>query len=422
MGAGVSLALPWLETLTGTSQAGAQAVKAAGASGLAVTTQTKAASSPRLVCVGNPYGMIPENFFPEQNGLKYKAPVLLEPMEAHRGSYTVWSNLDHGYSGGHRVADTFLTGVKTVDAAAMPEGNISIDQKAGEFVGADTRFSVLNLGVSGGCEMSWTRTGVNVPVVSRSRDVFSSLFVQDSKTAIKAMGERNKLHGSILDLVQENAKSLNKRLSRRDQEKFEEYLTSVEGVERQLEMNEHWRKEPKPIVNMKAPDTRGYAESLPVFYDLMVLALQTDSTRVITLETPETMSTSDLNLSNGYHGYSHHGKNPQKMRGLTVIENYQMQNLADFLGKLKTIETTGGGSLFDETMTLFGSGMGNGSSHSNKNLPIMLAGGGFNHKGHVKLPEQDGKRVPLCNLYVTMLQRFGLELDSFNTSNGVLEV
>ncbi len=183
-------------------------------------------------------------------------------------------------------------------------------------------------------------------------------------------------------------------------------------------MSEYWRNKSKPKVDMTEPVDGEYVESLPVFYDLMALALQTDSTRVITLEMPEGFNTRELSLRNSYHGYSHHGKSPDLLKGLTVIEKHQMENFSRFLDKLKTIEDPGRGRLFDHTMVLFGSGIGNGSSHSNKNLPVLLAGGGFQHKGHVVLPEKKRERIPLCNLYLTMLQRFGLEIDQFNAGTG----
>ena len=404
-GAGVTMALPFLEAM------------------LPGSLSAAASERPRrLVCVGNPYGMIPERFFPEAVGLDYPMPVLLQPMEKHRRDFTIFSNFDHGVSGGHRVVDTFLTGVKTSDAKAMPDGNISIDQRAAEFVGTQTRFPSLNLGVGGNCEMCWTRAGVNVPTIDSSREVFRRLFVDDSPQEKQARGHRNDLQGSILDAVNEHAKALNRKLGKSDQEKLDEYLTSVRGVEKRLEMSDHWLTEPKPQVRMKEPEDGSFVESLGTFYDLMTLALKTDSTRIATLEMPVGFNTQDLGLRNSYHGYSHHGKDPENLKVLTVIEKFQMTEFSRFLDQLKTTEMPGGGTLFDDTMVLFGSGMGNGSSHSNKDLPILLAGGGFRHKGHVALPAAKADRVPLSNLYVTMLQRFGLEVDTFGTSKSTFDL
>lgn len=404
--AGVSVALPFLEGLP-------SILKGAPAS-------LPPAPARRLVCVGNPYGMIPDRFFPKTSGKDYATSVLLRAMESHRQHFTVFSNFDHGFTGGHRVVDTFLTGVKTSEAKAMSDGNISIDQRAAEFVGTQTRFPVLNLGVGGSCEMSWLRSGVNAPVITQSREIFRQLFVEDAPKMKAELGRRHKLQGSILDVIGEHARSLNGTLGHRDREKLDEYFTSIRDLEKRLVMSEHWRGKPKPVVEQSEPRDGGFVESLPVYYDLMILALKTDSTRVITLEMPESFNTTELGLSTSYHGYSHHGQAPGLVEGLTIIEGFMVKEFSRFLGNLKATESPAGGTLLDETMVLFGSGMGNGSSHSNKNLPVMLAGGGFKHQGHLVLPEEGRKRVPLCNLYLTMLQKFGLTIDAFNASNSTI--
>lgn len=406
--AGVSLAVPMLECLEPLRRFSSLSAQSASPS-----------AAKRLVCIGNPYGMIPDRFFPSEAGRQYAMTPLLRALERHRNDFTIFSNFDHGVSGGHRAVDTFLTGVKTMDAHTMPEGNISLDQKAAEFVGTATRFPVLNLGVGGHCEMSWTRSSVNVPTINQSREVFRRLFVEDTAVMKKELGRKNKLQGSILDAINDQAHSLDRRLGKRDQDKLDEYLSSIRDVEKRLRMNEHWLHEPKPKVDREAPENGEFVESLPVFYDLMVLALQTDSTRVITLEMPEGFDTTELGLKNSYHGYSHHGKSPDLLEGLTVIEAFMVEAFSGFLDKLKSTDLGPGGTLFDNTQVLFGSGMGNGSSHSNKNLPIILAGGGYRHQGHIRLPEETRERIPLCNLYVTMLQRFGMETDIFNASSGV---
>ncbi len=374
----------------------------------------------RLVCIGNPYGLIPEDFFPKQAGRNYEMPRLLKPLESHRDDFTVFSNFDHGYSGGHRVVDTFLTGIKTIDAKSAIDGNISIDQLAAESVGAQTRFQSLNMGAGGSCEMCWTRSGVNVPVLTRSRDVFRLLFVDDPLAAKKQIGVKNQRRGSILDAIGQQARSLNRELSRPDQLKLDEYLTSIREVETKLEMSQYWVGKPKPDVQMREPGDGGFVESLGVFYELLALALQTDSTHVATLEIPEAFNTSNLGLQNSYHGYSHHGKAEKNLAGLRVIETFQTTEFGKFLDRLKQITLANGQPMFEKTILLFGSGMGNGSSHSNKNLPILVAGGGLPHAGHVVLPEEKNRRVPLSNLYVKLLQQFGIETDHFGASSGQL--
>ncbi len=411
---GVAVALPMLD-----SRPDQRAM-----AGCLPQTATEAQSSQqarRLVCIGNPYGMIPDDFFPHEIGFDYQTPLLLKPLEKHRRDFTLFSNLDHGYTGGHRIVDTFLTGIKTSDANAAPDGNISLDQRAAEFVGTQTRFPSLTLGVGGGCEMSWTRSGVNVPVIHSSRELFRMLFVDDSTSDKKSKALNNRRRSSILDSVNEQANSLSRQLGKQDQQKLDEYLTAVRDVEQKLAMSKHWIGKPKPNVEMREPADGGFVESLGVFYDLILLALQTDSTRVVSLEIPEGFNTTDLGLKNSYHGYSHHGKDEKNLAGLRVIEEFQTTQFSRFLDKLKSTQLASGQALFEKTMVLFGSGMGNGSSHSNKNLPILLAGGGFQHAGHLRLPSDKRERIPLSNLYVTMLQEFGIETDRFGNSSGTFD-
>ena len=407
-GAGVSLALPFLEALMPVGRVASKAF-----------SQVRSQVPKRLVCVGNPFGMIPERFFPKEAGANYTASPLLEPLSAHQKDFTIFSNFDHSLTGGHKAAHTFLSGIRSKDAKKMPNGNITIDQMAAEFVGVDTRYPSLNVGIDGDCGMCWTRTGVRVPPIGKPEQVFQALFVDIDEKDQHAI--ELKQYDSILDIVMGEAKSFEKKLGQRDKEKLDEYLTSVRAVEKNIEMSKEWLDVPKPQVDMEMPENGSFAENLPVMYDLIALALQTDSTRVATLEIGQGIRTAELGLKTNYHKYSHHGKLEELVEGLAVIEKYQMAQLGIFFDKLKAVESPDGGTLFDNTMVLFGSGLGNGSSHSNKNLPILLAGGGFKHGQHMVFPEEKGKRVPLSNLYVSMLQNFGLEIDQFGQSTGTLK-
>jgi hypothetical protein len=170
---------------------------------------------------------------------------------------------------------------------------------------------------------------------------------------------------------------------------------------------------------MAEPQNKDFVSDLPVMYDLIALALQTDSTRIATFEIGGDFEASAFNLKGGYHGLSHHGMRQESIDGLIVMERYQIEQFARFLAKLKSIED-GDGSLLEHSMVLFGSGMGNANSHTNNNLPVILAGGGFKHGEHKAYPAKGLGRQPLCNLYLTMLQRFGLDVDKFGTSSGTL--
>lgn len=406
--AGVCIVLPTLESLPRASAA-----------------EASPEAPRRIVCIGNEFGMYPERFWPKTVGADYELPMLLKPLEPHRDDLTVFSHLDHGLKGGHFTVHTFLTGVKAAEARGMSDGGISLDQRAAEFVGSKTRFPAMTIGsadgLHGGCQMSWTRTGTRVPPIPGPRELFRALFIDDSAVAKKQAADRIRLRASILDAVLGDARSLARRLNKTDSTKLDEYFSSVRDVEVKLALDEQWQKVPKPTTDIDEPVNMGLAQDLPRIYDLIALALQTDSTRVATLEIGGSFVARDIGINKGYHGLSHHGKLPANIDLLVQIELYQMQQFARFLDKLRSIrEPESDETLLDRTMVLFGSGMGNANSHTNHDLPIILAGGGFRHGQHKKYPKANGQRVPLCNLYVSLLQQFGVELDRFGTSTGTL--
>lgn len=405
--AGVSIALPALESLP----------QAFG--------EGERENPRRMVCIGNEFGMYPGDFWPEKHGADFELTKLLQPLESHRKHFTLFSHLDHGLKGGHFAVHTFLTGVKAAEAKAMPEGGISVDQRAAEFVGSRTRFPSLTIGsedgLHGGCMMSWTRTGTRIPPIPGPRELFRALFVENNLQAKRRAADRIELQGSILDAVLGDANSLKRRLNKSDGTKLEEYLAAVRDVEVKLDLDRHWQNIPKPTAMIDEPENEGLTRDLPKIYDLIALALQTDSTRVATLEIGGSFAASDLGIRKGYHGLSHHGQLPENLDLLVQIELYQMEQFARFLEKLRSIrEPNSDGSLLDSTMVLMGSGMGNANSHTNSDLPILLAGGGFKHGEHKQYPRESRRRVPLCNLYVSMLQRFGVETDQFSTGTSTL--
>jgi hypothetical protein len=318
---------------------------------------------------------------------------------------------------------SFLSGVRTSDAKGMPEGNITVDQRAAETLGGATRFPSLTLGsesgIHGGCLLSWTRSGTRVPPISTPRELFQKLFINEDAKSLAASMDRLDLKGSILDAVNGDAKSLQRQLGQRDKEKLDEYFTSVRDVEKQIELRRQWASVPKPDPKMQEPKNRDFVADLPVMYDLIALALQTDSTRIATLEIGGDFEAAAFGLNGGYHGLSHHGQRPEAIKGLIKMERYQVEQFARFLEKLKSIQD-GSGTLLDHSMVLFGSGMGNANAHTNSNLPIILAGGGFKHGEHKAFAAKGPGRQMLCNLYLSMLHRFGAEVEAFGTSTGTL--
>jgi hypothetical protein len=374
-----------------------------------------------MVCVGNMFGFYPPEFFPKQTGRGYELPELLQPLEPHREGLTVYSGLDHGVKGGHYAIHSFLSGVRTVDAKSMPEGNISIDQRAAETIGGATRFSSLTIGpedgTNDGCQMSWTRSGTRVPPIPGPRQLFQKLFINDTEQDRARAAKRFAVQGSILDAVNADAKSLNRFLAKRDQEKLDEYFTSLRDVEKQLSLTKQWSKVPKPEPPIPEPTNTNLVSDLPVLYDLIALALQTDSTRIATLEIGNGFEGAPIGIKKGYHALTHHGQVHDTIETLMKLERYQVEHFAKFLAKMKTIKD-GDRTLFDHTMIVFGSGMGNANAHTNTNLPVLLAGGGFKHGEHKAFPEKGLGRVPLCNLYLSLLHQFGVETERFGTSTG----
>ncbi len=397
-GAGLSLTLPFLESGTPRAFAAAPAERPR-----------------RILAIGNHLGFYPGAFFPEQAGMDYVSSPTLKNIGKHRKNFTVFSNLDHDATGGHGGVNAFLTGVRKQESAGFPEKNVSLDQIAAEHVGSASRFPSITAGIGEGTDMCWTRTGVRIPPVNSPARLFEALFVQSPKSERQVERERLTNRGSVLDALRESAKSLHGDLNPADRDKLDQYLTSVREVERRLQMSKEWLDKPKPESSIKAvaDEERMHIEEMPLFFDLLTLALQTDSTRVATFEIPIGFSTTDLDGVNfGYHGLSHHSKGENKLVELQLAEDYiftQVNRLFDGLQEAK---------IFDDTLVVMGSGMSDGSKHSNKDLPVLLAGGGFKHQGHLISPADKHKRVPLSNLWLSSLQWFGVNRDTFGKSNG----
>lgn len=402
-GAGVAIALPMLEAMAphGRAAESKKPVK-------------------RFVCLSNNYGIYRKAFFPsvDQPGADYDMPETLKPLERHRKDFTVFSNLDHGNTIGHQGVPVLLSGVRPHLASHYAEGNISVDQKIAEHEGAATRFSSMTVRVNESNFVSFTRTGVQVPAIDL-RGMYRALFLADSADKKATAAERLKRRRSILDVVLEKAKVVNKDLGVRDQRKFAEYLDAVRTLEKKIEQQQPWLDRPKPKTDRpEPPQGKGTEADLKAMVELIALAIQTDSTRAITLSSG--FVNGDFGLSGGYHGFSHHGERPDHIAALKKIENNKIRQMAHLIDLLKAQEDTlNGGTLLDHTTVLFGCGMATGP-HSTKNLPLLLAGGGFKNGEHKVYPDADSGRVPAANLLFSILQNHGLEIDRFGTSNGSL--
>ncbi|MDG2128556.1 MAG: DUF1552 domain-containing protein [Fuerstiella sp.] len=398
--AGISLTLPLLESLMPRN-----AVAGPGH-----------ASAKRMAIVTVPFGMVVDKFHPAVSGVGYEFPETLQSLRELRNDFTVFSNLDHDVRGGHAANHTLLSGVKSTERAEYPDGNVTVDQRAAELVGHNTRFPSLVFWKDG---MNFTRTGVRVPAIAKPSDAFELMFVDDSDERKKFNRASVESSGSILDAILEDARGLKRELGKTDQQKLEEYFSSIRETEKKLALAEDWIDKPKPRVadpEMKkvengSCDTKIGDNLVEVWLDLMFLALQTDSTRVVSMAV-ENGSWGLDGVTDSYHTLSHHGQRKDALSQLAIIERHLIANLGRFIGRLKSTIQPGGASLLDTTQVLFGSGLGSGSRHSNDNLPLILAGGGWKHGMHI-----DAQRgQPLCNLYLSMLQRMGTEQDRFNRS------
>jgi hypothetical protein len=400
---GVVLALPMLEAMTSRGQA-APAKKPVK----------------RFVCLTNNYGIYPQAFFPDpiQTGAKYDLPETLAPLEKHKADVTVFSNLDHGNTGGHQGVPVLLSGVKPINAPGFPEGNLSVDQKIAEWVGSEVRFPSLVLHVNEANLISFTRTGVQVPSMDL-KQLYKAMFIEEVAAKKATAKEQLQRHRSILDVVQDEADDFHKGLGKQDQRKFAEYLDSVRTLEKKVELQQPWVDRPKPKApSAEPPAGKGTAADLKAMVELIALAIQTDSTRAVTLASG--FANGDFGLSGSYHGFSHHGQREKEVAALKLIEKNQIAMMAHLIDLLKKQDDPiSGGTLFDHTAILFGCGMATGE-HSTKNLPLVLAGGGFKHGEHKVYPAEGAKRVPAANLLLSILRNHGLEVERFGTSTGTL--
>jgi hypothetical protein len=403
--AGVSLALPCLDAFATRARAG------------------DAQPRRRMVCICAPLGLHPAYFFPEKEGKDYELTPYLEVLREFRSEFTVVSGLAHaGMSPGfaHQASASFLTGVQGAGRPGF-QNAISLDQFAAEHIGGQTRFPSLALSGEG-AGLSWTRTGALVPASTSPSKVFARLFLDGKPEEVRAQVNRLADGRSILDDVRDQANTLRSDLGSDDRARLDEYITSVRDLEKRLARDEAWCKTPKPKVNVEPPkDIPNVADLLGrtrLLFDLTHLALQTDSTRLITIMLGGSTNVPPIpGVTLGHHDLSHHGKDPGKLGQLKVVEVETMKTLRALLAKLKESKEEGA-NLLDRTMVFLGSNLGDGSSHSVKNLPVLLAGGGFRHGKHLHFDPQNAP--PLCNLYTSMLQRLGIEADKFSTATGTL--
>jgi hypothetical protein len=384
----------------------------------------------RFLGICNNLGLIPEKFFPahDQGGRGYQLSPYLEHLGAHRDDFTVLSGVWHpDVDGGHPADNCFLTAAPHPGSGGF-RNTISLDQYAAEEIGHLTRFPSLTLGVNvqqGQRSLSWTGAGVLIPCEEKPSVVFQRLFLRGSPAEVEAQMRRLELGQSIMDAVADQTRSLQRNLGAQDREKLDQYFTGVRDLEQRLEKARDWEQKPKPVVNARPPldpsDPREYMEKVRLMYDMARMAFETDSTRLITLLLDSVNSPAleieGAEITEGYHNLSHHGKNKTKLTQLETIDREHMKLLDRLFADLKSRKEDGG-NLMDRTMVLYGSNLGNANTHVTTNLPVLFAGGGFKHGQHLAFDTE--RNYPLPNLFVSMLQRLGLEADKFASSTGTM--
>jgi len=436
-GLGTAVALPMLEAMVMPTKV------------LAADEVSPSVFPRRMAFIYVPNGANMADWTPQTLGKNFDLPLILQPLQDLRSDFQVLSGLAHvkarangDGAGDHARANaTFLTGRQArKTAGADIRAGISVDQVAAGKIGSATRFPSLELscdpgGQTGSCDsgyscayqfnIAWKADSTPLPPEANPRLVFERLFSGGADAqAREARSKRERFNKSILDFVIEDARQLRSNLGLTDQRKLDEYLTAVREIELRIEREEKFNqvvvadfKKPAGI-----PSRENYANHIRMMYDLMALAFQTDTTRISTFMVAHDGSNRSypfIGVSDGHHDLSHHGQNEDKKKKIAQINRFHVEQYAYFLNKLKGIKE-GSGNLLDNCMIVYGSGIADGNSHAHHDLPVLLAGrgGGTLTSGrHQRFPDE----TPMCNLYVSMLDRIGANVDRFGDSSGRLE-
>lgn len=398
-GASASLAIPLLESFAVPAVLGSQ--------------QTHQFPK-RLVCVGVYLGFYQDDFFPKTTGRDYEISTVLQPIEKFRHEMTVFSGLDHRGRNGHEGWRAWMSGKAT--------GSVSMDQLVADAVGDQTRFASLQVTCGsppGAAKLSFTKEGVPLPMIGRPSVLYKTLFRSGSdKARMEYLLSTNR---SMLDGLVAEARSLERSVTAKDREKLGEYFASIRDVEKKLQKQQLWLDRPTPKVDYPLPEFDPVApdvalECESIMYDLMALALTTDSTRVLTFLIPgwsQVFTINDRKLSSGYHGLSHHGNDPQKIAEYNLVGMEHVKQLGGFLDKLKSTKDVNDKPLLDTTTVVYGSGMGDANTHDNTNLPTLVVGGGYRHGQHHRIDRKSASTRLLGDLYLTLMQQFGVASEEF---------
>ncbi len=378
----------------------------------------------RLICAGTQLGWYKSEFFASNPTAR-----LIRPFDdAGVGNQlTTISGLDHkGPTGnGHELVYTLYTG--------QVDRSVSLDQLVAPRLGSDTRYESLQLCAGEqrfNAPLSLNKSGIPLPPIIRPSVLYAKVF---GGNASDLQRQQYLLESgrSLLDEVKDDAKQLRSRVSRNDQAKLDEYFSSVRDVEHKLARRRDWldKPYPKPDPSFRLPDEENVAHSMMIqnedlMWDLMALAVKNDSCRVFSLTIPladGALMLGDTLMSSGYHNLSHHGNKKNKVDALIAIESAHMAGAARFMKTLNETRDVDGSRMLDNTTVLIGSAMADASKHRRVDFPLMVAGGGFRHQRHISCgSEHVHKNEMACDLYVTVLQQLGFEVDKFSSSKSNL--
>jgi hypothetical protein len=392
------------------------------------------------------------NYQITQAGKDYEFSRSLKPLEKHRHVITPISGLHHpgGLGHHHNCISIWLTGGRL---GPSDRNTISVDQKMAEVTAKHTRYPSLEIALTQD-SLAWTADGVRLPAMRRCSEIFATLFEQP-KGGIKAQRRNLQRKGSVLDANLAEVKKMEQRMGNADKGRLDQYLYSVREAELRTRRADRWLDTPLPDIsdtdrtrtNRDIPATMA-GEYFRTVYDLIVLAFQTDVTRVATFSLGgegDAFAIPEIGITESRHQLSHHGGDPGYMEKLTKYDTFAIEQFSYFLTRLSETKDLNGHSMLGSTMALFGSGMSYGHSHGNANLPLVFAGGsdlGINHGSHLDFNhghfngyqlDKPSEHYGLCsrpansnahmsNLLLTMAQRMGVEADKFGDSNQVIDL
>jgi hypothetical protein len=408
--AGVALALPLLDAMCPALTSAAD--------------QAGARSPRRFVGILTNQGIMPDFFFPKEAGKDYASTPYLDLLKDHRAQMTVFSGVSlPGVDGGHASERCFLSAAPGASRASF-RNTVSLDQVMAEHVGGDTRFaSLVLMAGSENSSISFTRSGAMIPPIRSPVQLYQRLFIEDTPEAKKAAHERLAQDRSLLDSLRERTRALEKGLGPDDKRMLDQYFAAIRDLETRLAAAENWVERPKPKTEAKKPedvtDSNKLITHSKVMYALTRLALETDSTRVVSfMINPTSCVPREIpGVGSQVHEITHHGNRENVVAELRKVEEAQFRELNTFLTDLRSVPQEGG-TLLDRTAVLYGTNMGSANAHSNDNLPVLLAGGGFKHGQHLAFDRKNN--YPLTNLHVSLLQRLGVPLDRFVSSTGTM--